>query len=1422
MPGTEAHTFWTAVRHQQRGTDDDLAAVDALLDRWRTRHGDTAMRQRIERRQQVLRCDRDLDGAPLADALGLRFDHPREAEDGAVPEHPTALDPGMLDPEAVLRVGLAVDRQLGGLTDAALPLLLARPALLDRHRRRALLQRLRRTGLPGLLEALVADRQGHRDEAFGDLTVHAELTAAELDALAEQIPAVREEPAWIEAQLRRLRPPEPVDRAMHAGLDDDALAAYLDAAWGLVAPLPAGYDRLKTHVLGHRLRVDERRDAVDPQRLCTYLELTPDAGYAPAERRRADRPPRRGSDGSAATALGDALDEPRVRTLVARCLEQGVPAETFAPYVDRGWLSTLIAETGLLGGAPPERADRYVEVLGPVRLAALRDRVDIELLPTNPPTLPADAPVHLDVALKHCWPLRLRVFRIATGATGGDVAVDVDLDGLVPGEEQVLEAPGRSALLRERRRLAVPGCEGPGTWVVELVGNGRASRAVVRKGGLYAQPRRTAGGLAVRIVDERGEPRPDAVLTLGERELRPRADGEIAVPFGTTDGGPRRVLLRDGELVVGADLQLPVERYALTASVLLDRQALVPGAVATALVRAGVTVDGAPVPLAVLDEPYVEVVTVDRLGVPVRRRRTVAWGEAGELEVAVPVPEHLVTLSIAVGGRVRVVSQHRTDDLRDEVQVTVGGIHGTDEIEAAFLEQGADGAALRLLGKSGEPRPGRSLALALGHALLTRPLHTVLATDSGGVAALGALPGVEHVTVGAPGPGQAFALHPPEPALEAQVLRADAPFALRVPHTTGWQLVELRGGAPAHDRSDRATLDAGLLRGTLPAGLYALRTDAGTVELRVVAEQRGWARVADAQWRLAPLPTGIASAAIEGDAVVVRLANASRATRLHAVATRFAPAPAFGADLAGPRPRAEAFDAPLRRTSVVSGRDIGDEARYVLDRRRLPHRPGNLLDKPSLLLVPYALRETQTRVQASALGGAWGAADAAPGYGGGGVRASRPSSAAAPVADADFAAYDFLAQGPVVLAGLRPDGDGVVRVPLASLAGAETLRLVCVDPSGTDVRDVGLAAAPLAVRDLRLAEALPDRPLREVRSCAPWTRRPPSRTTPSASPRSSRCTARCAPCRATPTSPPGRSSAAGSGAVAGGEARPARRARLPRAVAVRPPARSAAVRRGRPPVPGEQAPPDVRGPVAPRPGPDAVPRARGPAAPQRGGARAAGPRPRRRPARRRGRARARRRGRRPPAGGAPAGARPRRSAGRDAAGGRCALGAARAGPAGGTHGPAAAGPRRPRAREEGEGRPRAQGRDARRREVGLRGRGRRRRGRVRQLRRDHAPRSRRPPRAAGAVPRRRPDARVGRAQLVAPRAERPGPRARRRLAAVARSGAAPRRSVPVAAPRRRRRQLRGLRLRARVHRPAVRRGGGAGAAGRADPGADGR
>ena len=54
--------------------------------------------------------------------------------------------------------------------------------------------------------------------------------------------------------------------------------------------------------------------------------------------------------------------------------------------------------------------------------------------------------------------------------------------------------------------------------------------------------------------------------------------------------------------------------------------------------------------------------------------------------------------------------------------------------------------------------------------------------------------------------------------------------------------------------------------------------------------------------------------------------------------------------------------------TIIGGRNIGDEYRYILDRKYAKKYPGNMLERPSLLLNPWDIRSTETGTQEARAG----------------------------------------------------------------------------------------------------------------------------------------------------------------------------------------------------------------------------------------------------------------------------------------------------------------------------------------------------------------------------------------------------------------------------------------------------------------------
>ena len=290
------------------------------------------------------------------------------------------------------------------------------------------------------------------------------------------------------------------------------------------------------------------------------------------------------------------IDEPLVRSYLLHFFVDADNTDAYKPYVENDYLKNLFAEAKLTHGVgDPEK---WYPLLTPEQLQALKDRIDIDFAYTNKDLFNSGDAVALDLDVKNVNTLIVKVFEINTPSfyetTHREVDTDVNLDGLVANEEKVYtytDAPIR----RLPRHFDFPNLKDRGVYIVEFIGNGKSSRALIRKGKLRYLEHVGAAGQVFTILDEANKPLPTATLWLAGKEFDPDKDGNILVPF-STNPGPQPIVLQTADGFASLDsFNHQAENYAFTAGIYVDRATLIKGGTSAVIIRPGLTVDGQPV-----------------------------------------------------------------------------------------------------------------------------------------------------------------------------------------------------------------------------------------------------------------------------------------------------------------------------------------------------------------------------------------------------------------------------------------------------------------------------------------------------------------------------------------------------------------------------------------------------------------------------------------------------------------------------------------------------------------------------------------------------------------------------------------------------------------------------------------------------------
>ncbi len=790
-----------------------------------------------------------------------------------------------------------------------------------------------------------------------------------------------------------------------------------------------------------------------------------------------------------------------VRDWIIALRQAGADTAAFAEYVEKRTLARLVAEADLLAGAPAGQID--ATLFSPQELKAIRERVELRWAGGNRPVFAADDDVSLDIDVKGVSRLRVAIYDLdpfaACCEAKGEVRADIDLDSAVPNVERFVEFKDVSSVVRHRERLDLPELKQPGLYVVECSASGVSSRAVIRKGRLRVTERRDSAGHVFTALDEKGAAVKGARLKVDDTVFEADENGEIAVPFAQTAAHAVRktAVVGAGRLASTIAFDHALETLELRLVAVLSQESLVAGCDATALLRPVLEISAVQAPLELLEKPALSIIFDDihnRASVVEVRDFVPSPSEEGVVRFRVPQDLRRV--------RFRLVAyvKRATDGELVRLEATsapfeANEIASTCEIPQLFLRHTSNGYVVECRGRAGERLPNRAFDFSFRHKVFSREVTRKLQGDGNGEIRLGALVDIAEVKCGKVAwklGGDALAGFPTAlSAAEGETLAVPARGLLdgawpgaRELGTRVSLLATNPDGAFTGDYIEACSYTNGVLRiAGLPAGDYrlALRAEGITVPIRVIKALGtvGDGGVIAGAVRTLPdtgsvKPVRIASARADGKGgLVVRLENANGDTRLHVFARRTAPdatdfpsaARLFASALN--RPAASVGTWGGTHSEYISGRDLGDKLRYILDRRQEYPRIGNMLDKPSLLLSPWSTTETGTDEVHMSDGEEWEESLAPDSAEVGNALMGGPFGSVANRPASRFT-FDFLPGAEVVAANLKPGKDGAVTVDLAPFKGMQDFRVVAFDGLSVDELRLTREAAPFEPRDLRL------------------------------------------------------------------------------------------------------------------------------------------------------------------------------------------------------------------------------------------------------------------------------------------------------------------------------------------------------------------
>ena len=487
IPGTEDYYYFHALHFQN---ERKLKELNRILGEWKNRFRNSGKRKQIENREALFRYSDDPEAtlAYLRREMGLTLNHQQEGKAREV-KYPSTLDPKFVSWKSFLDDALGRSSSLQNLQTSGFYRFLEGDPKLSTSELRDLLSRSMTPDLPRLVSLIHTDLKSKESKGFGEFRIHRLLTKAQLEELLALKADLINSAAFVETYLTRLLPN--ADESM--AVSQSVREAYLTRAERFVATLPASFNSLKVHILYQRLSHDRVRGKENEKRFLDYLALPRNVSYLNPKWREKEpvlwrHPADLGRDYRKVTTLPSAQggDEPLVKSYLLKFLKDDRDTTKFSAYLGENWLRRVFAESKITNGIG--KPSDWAALLSPSEFQALKDRVEIKFNAMNQETYAIDDDVILKMHLKNVPKLIVKVFEINTlnyyRSLGNEVSTDIDLDGLVANFRESHEFDAAPQLKTEKdfKISGIPNRRG--LWVVEFIGGGKSSRAIIRKGAL--------------------------------------------------------------------------------------------------------------------------------------------------------------------------------------------------------------------------------------------------------------------------------------------------------------------------------------------------------------------------------------------------------------------------------------------------------------------------------------------------------------------------------------------------------------------------------------------------------------------------------------------------------------------------------------------------------------------------------------------------------------------------------------------------------------------------------------------------------------------------------------------------------------------------------------------------------------------------
>ncbi|KAL4490234.1 hypothetical protein ABPG72_004273 [Tetrahymena utriculariae] len=791
------------------------------------------------------------------------------------------------------------------------------------------------------------------------------------------------------------------------------------------------------------------------------------------------------------------------------------------PYFSEKYLKKTLLKIQLQKG---KSIEKITENFTSEEIKAITDKKCIKICNYNKQLFRSNEEVSIDVILKNIPQLTVKLFEINTEnyykKNLKELDNNIELDGLIASEETSFEFKNPPVQkFTQSFKFENISKKSSGIFVIEFIGNGVSSRAIIRKGCLVLRQKKTVAGLACQILDQNLQlcEGPNTGIFFQKKYYPLNSDKEVIIPFTDTQINDKAILIHNDFSSI-TDLQTLIEDYSFDCAYIYNTQSMLMSSKAKILIQPRLYFNKQHAPLTMLKESKVIVTTVNAMGIPSSTTfNKIEFDSKTEVEIEFPVSAKIASISIQVETSLKTMTKgNQTQSSSHSITFS------THENQTHFCIQNlrytTSGYEIYLVGQNGEPKPNIDLDLSFQLRGYCKSIPVTLKTNSEGFVKLYELENVLKITSNVKQQGDIYAdsktwfIDNSNQINYQTDVKITPNDKIKLPYHKNVLDQNLNFVSVLFQFEDRVCVlndeiqrvkveNFTILIDALPVGSYKLviRDIPEAIQIEVV-EGKYWNETHSIQTQKGLIDQKrnahflvIQNVQVEtpdenstGNTLNIKLFSDHKdLVRAHVIAYHYLPSDvnAIVEDLNKlvelPESNFINLTKQLKANIYQSNKSIGDEIRYALERKRHQRYIGNTLDKPHLLLKRTFVRDTNYENEQLNRGGTYSprakSADPYEQFSDmlmdralkGKLGKSGKDGLGAHFGQNYVDCYNnYLLNPALVISNLKPDENGVIRVKNLNLSKYSTLQVIATDLYNNITKVVPLDKNVIQTRNL--------------------------------------------------------------------------------------------------------------------------------------------------------------------------------------------------------------------------------------------------------------------------------------------------------------------------------------------------------------------